>query len=55
LVTCGGGALLAQLGAEVEEELPGRRAGLGKVLDARDPADADVDLQEIVELDRHRA
>src|SRR3954471_22986586 len=45
-------ALLAELGPEVDAQLPGRRAGLGEILDGDDPADAHVDLQEVVELDQ---
>src|SRR6185503_5890853 len=45
-------ALLAQLGAEVDVQLPGGLARLGEVLDADDPADADVDLEEVVVVDQ---
>src|SRR6185436_16588790 len=38
-------------GAEVDAELPGGLARLGEVLDLHDPADADVDLGEVVEGD----
>ena len=46
-----GRALLAQLGPEVDEELPGGLARLGEVLDAGNAADAYVDLHEVVEVD----
>ena len=48
-------ALLADLGAEVDVQLPGRLAGLGEVLDAGDAAHADVDLEEVVEVDQGAA
>ena len=45
------GALLADLRAEVDAQLPGRLARLGEVLDRDDPADAHVDLLEVLPLD----
>src|SRR5919202_48422 len=45
----GGRAPFPELGAEVDPELPGRVARLGKVLDARHPPDAHVDAKELLE------
>src|SRR5437588_12286567 len=45
------GAFDADLGAEINRELPGRYAGLGKVIDRHDPADTHVDRGELFELD----
>ena len=47
------GALGADLVAEVDRQLPGRLARLREVLDRDDPADAHVDREELVEVDRH--
>ena len=46
------GPALAELGAEVDPELQRRLARLGERLGAGDAADADVDLEEVVEADR---
>ena len=46
-----GGALDADLLAEVDAQLPRRAARLGEVLDLDDPPDADVDRDEVVEGD----
>jgi len=50
-----GGAPAAELGAEVDRQLPGRLAGLGKGIDSGHPADPDVDPGEVVERDHGRA
>ena len=42
---------LADLGAEIHEQLVGGLARLGEGLDPSDGADADVDLQEVIETD----
>ncbi|HWH10080.1 MAG TPA: EamA family transporter [Solirubrobacteraceae bacterium] len=46
-----GRAQTAELGTEVDRQLPGRRAGLGEGLDPRHPADPHVDREEVVEGD----
>jgi hypothetical protein len=42
-------ALLADLGTEVDRQLPRRDAGLGELLDADDAADPDVQPGEVLE------
>jgi drug/metabolite transporter (DMT)-like permease len=41
----------AELRPEVDRQLPGGLAGLGKLVDREDPADPHVDLREVVEAD----
>jgi hypothetical protein len=50
----GRGALDADLRPEVDRQLPRGRARLGELLDADDPADAHVDLEEVIEVDHRR-
>jgi hypothetical protein len=42
-------ALLADLGAEVDAQLPGRPASLGEAGDLQNAADPQVELREVVE------
>ena len=51
----GRGALLPDLGAEVDRQLPRRLSRLRKVLDRDDAADAHVDRQEVLEVDHPTA
>ena len=51
----GRGALDADLGAEIDRQLPRGLARLGEVVDRDDAADAHVDRQELVELDQRCA
>jgi drug/metabolite transporter (DMT)-like permease len=45
----------ADLGAEVDRQLPGRLAGLGELVDRDHPADPHVDPGEVIEGDHGRA